>query len=417
MWLGPEEVYAGAGFTAYLSFVALDSFNFPHVASHKGMSPSYFYSDGSNWYSNDGIQSHLNRAHGIALDGSDHPYISGSHSGNAVVCYYDGSTWSQDIVDNTATCYTVSLARDGFGHLHVAYRYASGGNKLKYGYNNGSGWTTQILDSTGNVEPCIVVDSNNYPHISYRSNSDNCLKIASWNGSDWDMEVVDSVGDVGFYSALTMATVDGTDYPFIVYSDGTTGNTRIKLAYDENSLGIETPSFVAESKSGCIRLTWRIEAQHEVARYLIQRKSSKENEEYSQIHSIPGPGSSPSPQTYSYEDEEVQSGMRYFYKLGVVASNGNTKWYGPVSAVASGTKPFMKVSPNPYTTVARIEVLGTSKDQERQLHILDASGRLVNSVTLETSPYHLGTDLTAGVYFLKLKVGEYIETKKIIKIR
>ncbi|TET29164.1 MAG: T9SS type A sorting domain-containing protein, partial [Candidatus Heimdallarchaeota archaeon] len=36
---------------------------------------------------------------------------------------------------------------------------------------------------------------------------------------------------------------------------------------------------------------------------------------------------------------------------------------------------------------------------------------------LTTNHLSLGTDLIPGIYFLKLKAGEYTETKKIIKIR
>ncbi len=58
--------------------------------------------------------------------------------------------------------------------------------------------------------------------------------------------------------------------------------------------------------------------------------------------------------------------------------------------------------PNPFTTVMRIELLTSSKNQRANLDIYDASGRLVKSIKLETSTFELGTDLTPGIYFLKL---------------
>lgn len=73
--------------------------------------------------------------------------------------------------------------------------------------------------------------------------------------------------------------------------------------------------------------------------------------------------------------------------------------------------------PNPFTTVTYLKVLGPGKNGIDDLDIYDASGRLVKSIKLETNTYELGADLVPGVYFLKLKVGEYTETKKLIKIR
>jgi hypothetical protein len=73
--------------------------------------------------------------------------------------------------------------------------------------------------------------------------------------------------------------------------------------------------------------------------------------------------------------------------------------------------------PNPFTTVTRFEVLGTSKNRKSNLTIYDSAGRLVKSVKLETSTYQLGADLVPGIYFLKATIGDHTETHKLIKIR
>jgi len=75
------------------------------------------------------------------------------------------------------------------------------------------------------------------------------------------------------------------------------------------------------------------------------------------------------------------------------------------------------ISPNPFTTVTSFKFIGTNKKIKYNLTIYDASGRLVKSVKLTTNSCQLGADLVPGIYFLKLKVGECTETKKIIKIR
>jgi hypothetical protein len=74
----------------------------------------------------------------------------------------------------------------------------------------------------------------------------------------------------------------------------------------------------------------------------------------------------------------------------------------------------LTVSPNPFSSVIRIELLGTRKSCQNNLTIYDTSGRLVKSIKLATSPYHLGADLVPGIYFLKVNdksVG------KVVKVR
>jgi hypothetical protein len=74
----------------------------------------------------------------------------------------------------------------------------------------------------------------------------------------------------------------------------------------------------------------------------------------------------------------------------------------------------LSISPTPFTTVARFEVLGFSENQKPILTIYDASGRLVKLVKLENRTYQLGTDLEAGIYFLKLN-GKPVG--KVVKVR
>lgn len=78
---------------------------------------------------------------------------------------------------------------------------------------------------------------------------------------------------------------------------------------------------------------------------------------------------------------------------------------------------WLNISPNPFTTVTSVRVVGVNKDTKSNLNIYDASGRLEKSIKLTTCTYQLGADLVPGVYFLKLTIGEHKETQKLIKIR
>lgn len=70
--------------------------------------------------------------------------------------------------------------------------------------------------------------------------------------------------------------------------------------------------------------------------------------------------------------------------------------------------------PNPFKSVTSLELLGARKGQKVTLEIYDVSGRLVKSVPLTTNQLSLGTDLSAGIYFLK---SDGKNVGKVVKVR
>ncbi len=216
------------------------------------------------------------------------------------------------------------------------------------------------------------------------------------------------------------------------------------LAVEDAPLAVELMNFDALATSCSIQLQWSSASSNATFQYIIRRSVAKDND-YSDIVRIPGSGLSPSTKTYSYTDKDVKSGVTYYYKLGIVRTNGNTEWYGPVSAMVIGTKPFLRVSPNPFRD--RVEIrysIGQSAEgntsaqghkstgaqvKNIELNIYDMSGRLVKDFSLGTNHYPLITGVTwngrdnsgkkvpSGIYFLKFQAGGYIETKKIILFR
>ncbi|MBN2071206.1 MAG: T9SS type A sorting domain-containing protein [Candidatus Krumholzibacteriota bacterium] len=78
--------------------------------------------------------------------------------------------------------------------------------------------------------------------------------------------------------------------------------------------------------------------------------------------------------------------------------------------------------PNPFNPVTRISFYLPEK-QNIRLEIFDVSGRLV--MTLADGPYPRGesaiewkaSGLSSGIYFYRLKAGDYVETKKVVLMR
>lgn len=75
---------------------------------------------------------------------------------------------------------------------------------------------------------------------------------------------------------------------------------------------------------------------------------------------------------------------------------------------------ILKVNPNPFTSVTRVQLLGANEEKEVTLEIFDTSGRLTQSIPLSSKTLLLGTDLNTGIYFLKLN-GKPVG--KVVKVR
>jgi hypothetical protein len=134
-------------------------------------------------------------------------------------------TWNIKIIDSGNIGEGSSIALDSKGNPHISYcGFVNGSrsnNILKYAVWDGSNWSTQIVDSFGNngFYSSIVMDSQDYPHISYCDNTyyngtEYHLKYANWNGSAWDIQTVDS--NVGLGSSIAL---DSANNPCIAYFD------------------------------------------------------------------------------------------------------------------------------------------------------------------------------------------------------
>lgn len=79
-------------------------------------------------------------------------------------------TWNQTVLETGDDgYYSASMALDGLGNVHVAYRNQTGIRNLLYATNSGGTWQKTTIDGTQQVggTTSIGVDSNNRVHISY----------------------------------------------------------------------------------------------------------------------------------------------------------------------------------------------------------------------------------------------------------
>lgn len=136
--------------------------------------------------------------------------------------YYTGTEWKYSTI-YTMSCAEpfppiVSLALDSTNKPHVSF-YDCEASNLKYAYQDSSGWHVSTVDSSfrSGLYSSIAIDSEDNPHISYRSGQGEAgrLMYAFFNGSIWDFIQVDPDFWYGEHSSLAL---DAKDRPHIGYT-------------------------------------------------------------------------------------------------------------------------------------------------------------------------------------------------------
>ncbi|MCH7761366.1 T9SS type A sorting domain-containing protein [candidate division TA06 bacterium] len=132
----------------------------------------------------------------------------------------------------------------------------------------------------------------------------------------------------------------------------------------------------------------------------------------------------------SWIDMDVNEGANYEYKIGLVMANGKEILSGSLRKQMRGTPNSFQLlanSPNPLNGSTEIRY-ALSSDAETSLKIYDVSGSLVKTLVNSTvdAGYHsavwdatnkAGQKVANGVYFYRLTVGDFAQSRKMVVLR
>ncbi len=148
--------------------------------------------------------------------------------------------WEAGFVDTTGTVKKCDITVDTNGYPHISYRDGTIGWRLKYAHWDGSEWQIAFVETTESVYgmTSIALDGSGNPHIAFDKGIwyGEQLWHAWWDGANWQQEGIDSLpydGNVGEWNSLAFDTVG---YPNIAYTYYTNdGNCYLKHAYKDAS--------------------------------------------------------------------------------------------------------------------------------------------------------------------------------------
>ena len=192
-------------------------------------------------------------------------------------------------------------------------------------------------------------------------------------------------------------------------------------------LPVELSSFTAKVlRNGGVQLDWTTETEVDNYGFDVERTQLNEkNTSWEKLDFIEGHGNSNSPKEYSFLDKGILYGS-YAYRLKQIDTDGDFE-YSNILEINAGNIPdgfvLEQNYPNPFNPSTTIK-FASAETQKAELKVFDVLGNeivtLFNGTTEGGKVYEIEfntVNLSSGIYYYRLKAGNFVETKKMALLR
>lgn len=186
-----------------------------------------------------------------------------------------------------------------------------------------------------------------------------------------------------------------------------------------NPLPVKLLSFTGARKNNVVELKWRTASEVNNDYFTISR--SQDGENYQNIGTVAGNGTTSATSNYSFIDQQPLSGKAY-YRLSQTDFDGTTETFAPI--IINGSKGLrditLTISPNPVEDLIHLIVDNTGNDSVH-IQVIENSGKMVYSQghSLQEGRNDIeidGTMLLKQVYSVVLTTTEgKVYSQKLIK--
>ncbi len=283
---------------------------------------------------------------------------------------------------------------------------AINGSSLGSGINNVSkleSWDLSRTNDTGNDASVIVSLYVESAERSDISDDGADLLVAYYNGSEWtnlggsfDGTRVTATSSLNTFSPITLGSSDG-----------------------DSPLPVEMVSFTGYADEGIVYLNWETASELNNDHFEVQRSS--DGEVWETIGQVEGNGTTSSPKSYNFRDNQAGLGLNY-YRLKQMDTDGTFE-YSEIISVETITEAFsLSFYPNPFDKFLDINIKGLSSLEAVNYSIRQLTGAMVidGKLTADTNGrvsqrLSLPNQVSAGVYILTLETNEIIKQWRIIR--
>lgn len=245
-------------------------------------------------------------------------------------------------------------------HLNVNTSKLPGGI-FQYFY-----WDHQLIASA-NTQRRFYFQDSDFPGISEADIATSFYLANSSGSNDWDIPTTPRVVD----NTNNWISFDNSNASNDRY--WTFGSDNINVQIDEITLPIELIYFDVMVTIGGIELDWATASESDNEYFVIERSTDGIN--FSNIEILPGAGDSYNTLFYSYSDDNVKTGIMYYYRLKQVDYNGNFSYSHIRSCKYEYKSLFCSVLPQTkYTWDCKIR---GNQQEIINYSILDANGKII----------------------------------------
>jgi hypothetical protein len=221
------------------------------------------------------------------------------------------------------------------------------------------------------------------------------------------------------------------------WSGSQTGDFAFRI-YGDVSLPVMLSSLFAVSSPTEVIISWKTESEVDILGFHVLRSKSKEFD-YSRITTslIPSQCNCSTGNEYEFIDKNIQNGVKYWYKIEEISTNGDTEVVGPVVVLSEknilqgNEYQLINNYPNPFNPLTTIRYAVYGKRSEYRL-ILKIYNLICQEVLTLVDAYHdpgeysiewdgcdsFGRQVSSGIYLYQLSIGEQlIDMRKMLKMK
>lgn len=240
-------------------------------------------------------------------------------------------------------------------------------------------------------------------------------------------------GEPGTIQQVTVSKLNRLNtYYFRMRTKDDAGNwSEISEAASGKTTPVELASFDYRLLGEDVRLSWKTASETNNFGFYIERRA--ENTEFEQIGFVEGAGTSSSPQSYVFVDQNVGVGI-FYYRLNQFDLDGKNQPGREIKVEALGPKDFTLTQnyPNPFNSQTKIDysLRGVKSDRgvetafQVRVDIFNLLGQKVQTLVSEEQPAgrhtirwlglnDAGQSVGGGVYFYRLSVKSLVDGREV----
>ncbi len=271
--------------------------------------------------------------------------------------------------------------------------------------------------------PSVANNTATYTATFYYTTAE----LAAWGANVPNLKLMKVRDGVSLASTLTGAnaavvtptTVDDqrTTSGYVSYTANFTGGfSQFLLVSPTTALPITSLNFDAKANARNISLTWTTETENNNKGFVVERSNNGNN--FEKIGWVDGKINSSERSYYAYEDNFVQPGITYFYRLRQTDLDARESLSPVRQAKIKGSGNMaVIISPNPTSDAVKVFVTGVNTTAN--ISLLNTKGQLVkrwsNQNVANSNRNELDLrGLAKAVYLLKIETGGIVLVEKLI---